>query len=407
MKIDTKIVFLQDKLFVGGIEILEMKLVEELSRRGYAVVVCARDHEMLGSLPSGAVAFRHTGYPDFIRRCAALKSDATRRIIFVSLHPNAAAAAEIAGRKLSRQHGSALAVHHFHWVSHSRAFFFSQRSAPRRLLRACFGLLPVQSTYFMNDAALLAHQAFWRRSLENYPVLRIIGRSARAHAPRGTHDQGEGRTASRPLRIVSVGRLVPFKSYNLHAPEIVRLLVEAGIDATWDIWGYGPEEAAIRSRCTECGVADRVRLRGSLPHDDFDATVVTYDVFVGMGTSILEAAKTQTPSCLAIEAGHDTCYGFLHEAPRDSVGDRVEGVPTQTLFDALNRFARLSPAARSDIGRRDATTAAARESTLGEFVEAILSARAMRKLSWRESAVLPLLEAYLAALHVRRRGSSR
>lgn len=396
----TRIIFVQDKFFLGGIEVLELKLVRELAQRGYDVVVASRKHEAFGNDSDGFNHFAHNGYPDFISRSQSLLSGDCNRLLFVSLHPTAAMASEVAGRKIRQLKKGNLQVHHFHWVSHSRAFFFSQQPIVRKLFRAFFAVLPQKSTYFMNDAAKIAHQSFWNSPLGGYPIVRIIGRkplvqfrTKEAIDSVGIEQKGSG------LRIVSVGRLVPFKGYNVNAPQIVRRLLDSGVNATWDIWGYGPDEPTIIGKARQHHVSDRVRVMGALPHEKFDETVSSYDVFVGMGTSVLEAANTGTPSCVAVENQGEMCYGFLHEAPADSVGDRVDGFPERRLEEVLHSFAILDTNARAQIGQADALAAQQKESTLDDFLAAILSAEPMKPVGLRELAVLNCVKAYLKIKH--------
>ena len=392
----TQIVFVQDKFYLGGIEILELKLVDELTRHGLDTVLASRANDTLDAPNAVRARFVHQGYPDFLSRTLELLSESTKKVIFVSLHPTAAIASEIAGRQIRSRNGDRISVHHFHWVSHSRAFFFSNRKLVRWLLQRLFLLLPVNSTYFMNDAARIAHQTFWQRSLVDYPVLRIVGREPSAKYVKSSKVTNHSNTsACHKLRIVSVGRLVPFKSYNVYAPIIIRKLRDAGIDATWDIWGYGPDEAVIASKAKEYKVNDFVKLRGKLPHELFDKTVSSYDLFVGMGTAVLEAAKTGTPVCVAVENQRDACYGHLHEAPIDSVGDRVVGFHERKLYEALSAFAAKSSQEQSTIGEKGAVAARRRESKLSEFVAAILSAQPIGEARFFDRVLLLVGKAYL------------
>jgi len=392
----TQIVFVQDKFYLGGIEILELKLVDELTRHGLDTVLASRANDTLDAPNAVRARFVHQGYPDFLSRTLELLSESTKKVIFVSLHPTAAIASEIAGRQIRSRNGDRISVHHFHWVSHSRAFFFSNRKLVRWLLQRLFLLLPVNSTYFMNDAARIAHQTFWQRSLVDYPVLRIVGREPSAKYVKSSKvTNHSNKSACHKLRIVSVGRLVPFKSYNVYAPIIIRKLRDAGIDATWDIWGYGPDEAVIASKAKEYKVNDFVKLRGKLPHELFDKTVSSYDLFVGMGTAVLEAAKTGTPVCVAVENQRDACYGHLHEAPIDSVGDRVVGFHERKLYEALSAFAAKSSQEQSTIGEKGAVAARRRESKLSEFVAAILSAQPIGEARFFDRVLLLVGKAYL------------
>ncbi len=386
------IVFVQDGFYLGGIEVLETKLAKELSAIGCKVTITCNANAIMDHSAGEFDLFIHHGYPHLIKNAYKLFNPNSPKTILVTLHPTAAMAALMIGSRIREGHDSA-DVRIFQWVSHSRAFFFSRRFLVKYLLERAFKMLPKRSTYFMNDAARMAHECHWESNLEEYPIIKITGREANhLHSSR----------AAEELRIVSVGRLVPFKSYNTHAPVIVRELMDHGLNISWDIWGYGPDEASIRNLIQECDVGNSVRLCGSLAHDDFDLTVSRYDLFIGMGTSVLEAAKTMTPSIVALENGDSRCYGFLYETPSDSVGDLVPDHPQMELIDCVRRFHGLSESERSQIGMRCAQAASSRESPLQSFVQAVLASESVPKIKAKDRIFFFVANLYLQSVRIKK-----
>lgn len=376
-------IFIQDRFLLGGIEVLEMKVVEALLDVGCDVTLA---FNVAGDVPEACGAFRtftHEGYSDLISRSHQLVSTSRKPIILVTLHPSAAMAAICISERLQRAVPS-IDVRVFQWVSHSRAFFFSGRVVSALLKRAFF-TLPTGSTYFMNEPARLAHFAHWNRSLEEYKILQIVGRDPTA--------VNTSACVAR-VRIVSVGRLVPFKSYNRHAPAIVAKLRSDGLDVTWDIWGYGPDESIISEAIESLGVSSSVRLLGSIDHSQFDETVSGYDVFIGMGTAVLEAGKTETPTLVAVENTSDRCYGFLYETPADSVGDVVEGHSQALLIDCIREFFETDEEGRRSIGRLCRESASRRESSVGEFRDAIIQSEPLPPKKLGDRMNLLLFNAY-------------
>jgi colanic acid/amylovoran biosynthesis glycosyltransferase len=104
----------------------------------------------------------------------------------------------------------------------------------------------------------------------------------------------------RPLRILSVGRLVWTKGHDL-AIKALRMLVDQGIDATLTIIGGGAMADELRFAAWDLGVFDRVHLAGSLPRRRVRAAMKKADVFLaasyseGFGISVLEAQAMQLP----------------------------------------------------------------------------------------------------------------
>jgi glycosyltransferase involved in cell wall biosynthesis len=69
-----------------------------------------------------------------------------------------------------------------------------------------------------------------------------------------------------PLRIIFVGRLVPYKGAEIVLEAAAPLLEEG--QATLDIIGDGPEAEALREAADRHGVASHVRFHGWLAHED-------------------------------------------------------------------------------------------------------------------------------------------
>jgi len=346
---------------VGGIETLLIKVLNELAARGHSVMFSGKRgglthlfHRTVRHLPDSksATILQQAG------------DDGASSMTILSLHPWELLRASILARELSK-HGHG--VRGFHLVTHSRAFFFDSRlRLATRLLRQAFLRSPRASTYFMNIAARDGHQARWMLDLSDYPILTLpLAPASAAWKPHG----GSG------PNIVSVGRLVPFKGYNRAAPKVVRTLRESGIEITWDIWGDGPDQQMIDDAIRHAGVGEWLHLRGPLPYEEFDATMAKYDLFIGMGTALLEAGRIGMPAITAVEGTEDQTYGFLHETPLDSVGDRVVGATTRTLEDAIMTFARLDAAGTEAVGRSSREASIQRSSSVEQVADAMQSAQ--------------------------------
>lgn len=83
------------------------------------------------------------------------------------------------------------------------------------------------------------------------------------------------------VRVVSVGRLVDFKSYNLGVARIVSDCLNRGIQVTWDIYGDGPLRSLIEAEIETLGVAGNVRLMGVLEYSSFPEIVRTMTYLLG------------------------------------------------------------------------------------------------------------------------------
>ena len=84
-------------------------------------------------------------------------------------------------------------------------------------------------------------------------------------------------TAARPIKVVFLGRLVPYKGADMLI-EAVAPLAKAGA-LTLDILGDGPMMAELKALVEKLGVADAVRLPGWVKHDQVQERLAQSDVF--------------------------------------------------------------------------------------------------------------------------------
>jgi hypothetical protein len=122
---------------------------------------------------------------------------------------------------------------------------------------------------------------------------------------------GESKT---PLKIVAVGRLVEFKTYNLFMLNVVKELKDRGINTIFDIYGYGDLKTKIQQRIRELKLENNVFLKGSIEYSKFDCVVSKYDLFIGSGTAIIQASSLGVPSIVGVEnLDVPKTYGFFSE----------------------------------------------------------------------------------------------
>jgi len=135
-------------------------------------------------------------------------------------------------------------------------------------------------------------------------------------------------------RLVAVGRLTPSKRYD-HAIRALGLLREAYPSATLTIAGEGRDRERLEQLALERGLAEAVRLPGSVSHEEKAALLTAADILVGCsvregwGLTVTEAARRGTPS-----VGYDI-PGF-----RDSIEDGRTGLLTPPDPAALARALR-------------------------------------------------------------------
>ena len=163
--------------------------------------------------------------------------------------------------------------------------------------------------------------------------------------------------SGRTLRLLFVGRLLPYKGVHF----ILRAMSRADVDCTLDIVGDGPERRSLEALTELLGLQDRVRFRGAVPSDEIAGWMSRSDVFCfpsvreSGGSVVLEAMAAGTP---AIVVDH----GGPAETVSAKTGIRLTGKSSEAVVRGLatciedlsrneTRRARLGREARRSVER--------------------------------------------------------
>jgi len=129
------------------------------------------------------------------------------------------------------------------------------------------------------------------------------GVDADRFAPRDRFAEKAKLGVAGPL-LLSVGALIPRKGHDIVIDAVALL---PGI-SLW-IAGEGPERAALEARIAAAGLSDRVRLLGSVAHDDLPALFAAADVMAlasaseGLANAWVEALSSGTPIVITDAGG--------------------------------------------------------------------------------------------------------
>jgi hypothetical protein len=124
--------------------------------------------------------------------------------------------------------------------------------------------------------------------------------------------------------------------------DVIAELRKKGYAVTWTVYGEGEFAGAMQERINALGQGEAIELKGRLANSQFASAMQQAYVFVGMGTSIIEAALCSVPGVVAL--AHDSrglTYGPLYRFRFGNVGELMETSPGTTVEAELERMLKL------------------------------------------------------------------
>ncbi len=156
-----------------------------------------------------------------------------------------------------------------------------------------------------------------------------------------------------PIKAAFVGRLVPYKGVDMGIEAIADLAREGKM--TYDIYGSGPEEEALRQQVKDMGLEGKVTVHGFVPNEDLQGKLVNADVLVFPsirefgGGVVLEAMALGVVPVIADYAGPA-------ELVTPESGYSIPMGPRQTLIDNFKKQLRaICDNAPELAGKREAS----------------------------------------------------
>lgn len=172
--------------------------------------------------------------------------------------------------------------------------------------RRFFTSLPKENVIFFNEKIIELHNIKLKDDFSKSTVFPI-------GVINSTHSEyKEYRTGIEIIKVCSVGRLVDFKTYNLWMLDVLAKLIAKGYQLKYDVYGGGDMQAIIEKKIELLNLGGIVKLKGHLDYELFDETILDYDLFVGSGTAIIQAASLGVCSIAAIDSSQTgECVGYF------------------------------------------------------------------------------------------------
>lgn len=219
-------------------------------------------------------------------------------------------------------------------VYHPRCFQYSDRKRVYHHIRNRWvkKYLPVNAVVFMNEAVRNSVAGSFDHRYLTSPICPII-----------LTDPGIRTINPDPMLIVSVGRLARDKTYNLYMLEVIRTLRQRGFpDVRWNVYGEGDLSSVMREKIIAYNLQNTVQMKGNVPYERFCEAVGRAKVFVGMGTSLIEAGLYGVPGVIAVDRGGTKTYGTTSCLRGFNVGEFEGREPDLETVDLLEQLLSMS-----------------------------------------------------------------
>lgn len=211
--------------------------------------------------------------------------------------------------------------HQNEFMFHHRGFNFCH------VIKKILEEIPEENFIFFNEYNKLSYSRYLGKNLNRSSVVPIGIEPGKIR---------KNKFSDNVIKICSVGNLDTFKSYNVNTLYVVRKLLDAGFDVKYNIFGEGELESVIVNKISSLGLGNQVKLNKRIPYVELRKKICEYDVFIGSGTAVLEAASTGIPSIIGVESvEEDMTYGFLSDINGLSYNEFIQGQDMVTTYDCI------------------------------------------------------------------------
>lgn len=216
-------------------------------------------------------------------------------------------------------------------IYHQNEFIFAE--IPFYFARATqrlFARLPTSNVVFFNESTRDNYGDFFNLDYSGSTTVPIGIDLSRIEVTKKSSDTN---------RIVSIGNLEAFKTYNAHMIGVVAKLAGKYPGLRYEIYGAGKEESTLHALIARLKIEQHVRLLGPLPYANLVETIETATLFVGSGTALIEAAALGVPAIIGIESiPTPETYGLLSDVSGLSYNEDNLPIPKISMQDLVDRL---------------------------------------------------------------------
>lgn len=310
-------------MYTGGIETLILRMTDWLIENGHEVdiLLVKNKGELLTNINSKAKVISLGVFPElnfFLNFIFTIKN--TNYDFIYSLSPVTIWMALLIGQKQRVKPIVLNGVYHL----------YDFKLFGNHYTKTLFDLiLPDICKVFMTPYVKIEHEKILKRSIVNsfiwpLPIKTINSRIKRK---------------PKLYKIVSIGRLAEFKTYNLYMIDIVRELINSNYPVEYFIYGDGELFDKIEKKIIDLDLKNNVHLCGTINYDKIIDVLADAYIFIGMGTSAIEAGMYKVPTIVAIAYSKDPItHGLVHELPDYNSGEFRDKDPVYNVIDLVKNL---------------------------------------------------------------------
>lgn len=189
---------------------------------------------------------------------------------------------------------------------------------------------PQENIFFMNEGMKERHSVKLKQNFPQAPIIPIpVDIQQFDNVERNL-------SLDKPYKIVSIGRIVAFKTYNFTVLDVLSELIQRGFQVEYHVYGEGDQFYKLKELVNEKQLQNIVYLHGSIPYKDFATVLKDAFLFIGVGTALVEAAACRVPCLQGIEMELEAnSYGFFHELIGYNLGEKSATQPRYKMLDLM------------------------------------------------------------------------
>ena len=235
---------------------------------------------------------------------------------------------------------------------HPRAYFESTYIGPTpdtRLHKLILENFPAENILFMNEVVKRDHENYFNIKFKKSLIVPL---------PVKLNNKLRDLSKVDRKKIVSISRLENSKGYVLPMIDVIEELHNEGHEFEFYIYGHGQLEKYIEKYIAKKKLGQYIFLMGTLDYKKLYQVLEDAFMFVGMGTSIIEASSIGVPSLQAYFCeNRSVTYGFFDKLSGFCIGEVIPELPLINMKDSIIELSKRNELEYQQICRAHITRA--------------------------------------------------